>query len=471
MQTHNAKEQPHLMTKSHDQLDLLHGSLWKTVPLFAMPVAATSILEQLSNFIGTLMIGHFSPDGGSIGMAAVGSNLPLTSLIIQFFVGISLGANVVIAYAVGSKDEYQASRCAHSAIALSLIGVVVAVVMEVFSQPILQCLGVPADAFEDALLFLRIYLIGIPAILLYDFEAAVFRGIGITRMPLVALAVSAVLNAVLDIIFVPVLGWGVAGVALAMVIGYSASAVFLFVRLLKATGPIRIDRSRLRIDRESAKSIVRIGLPAGIQGAVFAVANIVIQTCINSLGTQVMAATSASLALEFVCYSLLNSFSQACTTFVGQSRGAGDFDRCKQTLKACMIEDIALALIVIAFMIWQGRAVMLLFSADPEVIALGYMRICIVFPTYIFSMAYENMSGYLRGFGISLPPSILTVIGVCGVRLLWVALVFPAYPTYISVLFAYPLSLGVTALLMVGALAFFRPATTALKTKDAFKAN
>ena len=138
------------MTKSHDQLDLLHGSLWKTVPLFAMPVAATSILEQLSNFIGTLMIGHFSPDGGAIGMAAVGSNLPLTSLIIQFFVGISLGANVVIAYAVGSKDEDQASRCAHSAIALSLIGVIVAVVMEIFSRPILQCLGVPADAFEDA---------------------------------------------------------------------------------------------------------------------------------------------------------------------------------------------------------------------------------------------------------------------------------------------------------------------------------
>ena len=289
------------MAKQRDRLDLLHGSLWKTVPLFAMPVAATSILEQLSNLIGTLMIGRFSPDGGAVGMAAVGSNLPLTSLIIQFFVGISLGANVAIAYAAGAGDKQRANRCAHSAIALSVVGVAVAIAMELASRPILQCLGVPADTFDEALLFLRIYLIGIPAILLYDFEAAVFRSVGITRMPLIALAVSAALNAVLDVLFVPVLGWGVAGVAWAMVIGYAASAVFLFLRLLKADEPIRIDVSRLRIDRESPASIIRIGLPAGIQGAVFAIANIVIQTCINSLGTQVVAASSAALTLEFVC--------------------------------------------------------------------------------------------------------------------------------------------------------------------------
>lgn len=194
------------MAKQRDRLDLLHGSLWKTVPLFAMPVAATSILEQLSNLIGTLMIGRFSPDGGAVGMAAVGSNLPLTSLIIQFFVGISLGANVAIAYATGAGDKQRANRCAHSAIALSVVGVAVAIAMELASRPILQCLSVPADTFDEALLFLRIYLIGIPAILLYDFEAAVFRSVGITRMPLIALAVSAALNAVLDVLFVPVLG-------------------------------------------------------------------------------------------------------------------------------------------------------------------------------------------------------------------------------------------------------------------------
>ena len=453
------------MAKKHDQLDILHGSLWKSVPLFAMPVAATSILEQLSNLIGTLMIGHFSPDGGAIGMAAVGSNLPLTSLVIQLFIGLSLGVNVTIAYAVGAKDKIRANRCTHTAIALSFIGIAAAIAMELVAEPALQCLSVPAEVFDEALLFLRIYLIGLPAIMLYDFEAAIFRSVGITRMPLLALTVSAALNALLDVVFVPILGWGVAGVALAMVISYLASAAFLFARLLKAEDPIRIELSRLHVDRASAVSIVRIGLPAAIQGAVFAIANIVIQTCINSLGTQVVAASSAALALEFVCYSLLNSFSQACTTFVGQSRGAGDFARCKSTLKVCLIEDGIVACAMIALMIWQGQAVLSLFTSDADVIAIAYVRICIIFPSYIFSMAYENMSGYLRGFSISLPPSLLTVVGVCGVRLLWVAFIFPASPTFATIMAAYPVSLGTTALLIAGALALFRPAAIAQSSR------
>ena len=449
------------MAKKHDRLDILHGSLWKSVPLFAMPVAATSILEQLSNLIGTLMIGHFSPDGGAIGMAAVGSNLPLTSLVIQLFIGLSLGVNVTIAYAVGAKDKMRANRCTHTAIALSFIGIAAAIAMELVAEPALQCLSVPAEVFDEALLFLRIYLIGLPAIMLYDFEAAIFRSVGITRMPLLALTVSAALNALLDVVFVPILGWGVAGVALAMVISYLASAAFLFARLLKAEDPIRIELSRLHVDRASAVSIVRIGLPAAIQGAVFAIANIVIQTCINSLGTQVVAASSAALALEFVCYSLLNSFSQACTTFVGQSRGAGDFVRCKSTLKVCLIEDGVVACAMIALMIWQGQVLLSLFTSDADVIAIAYMSICVIFPAYIFSMAYENMSGYLRGFSISLPPSLLTVVGVCGVRLFWVAVVFPASPTFATIMAAYPVSLGTTALLIAGALALFRPAAIA----------
>ena len=453
------------MAKKHDQLDILHGSLWKSVPLFAMPVAATSILEQLSNLIGTLMIGHFSSDGGAIGMAAVGSNLPLTSLVIQLFIGLSLGVNVTIAYAVGAKDKKRANRCAHTAIALSLIGIAVAIAMECVAEPVLQCLSVPAEVFDEALLFLRIYLISLPAIMLYDFEAAIFRSVGITRMPLLALTVSAALNALLYVVFVPVLGWGVAGVALAMVISYLASAAFLFARLLKAEDPIRIELSRLYVDHASAVSIVRIGLPAAIQGAVFAIANIVIQTCINSLGTQVVAASSAALALEFVCYSLLNSFSQACTTFVGQSRGAGDFALCKSTFKVCLIEDGIVACAMIALMIWQGQAVLSLFTSDADVIAIAYVRICVIFPSYVFSMAYENMSGYLRGFSISLPPSLLTVVGVCGVRLLWVAFIFPASPTFATIMAAYPVSLGTTALLIAGALALFRPAAIAQSSR------
>lgn len=447
------------MKKSRPELDILHGSLWRNIPLFALPVAATSILEQLSNLVDTLIIGHFSAEGGTLGMAAVGSITPVSSLLIMLFVGLSLGANVSIAHAVGAGEEERAERYAHTAVALSLIGIVVAVAVELVSRPLLRCLSVSPEVFDDALMYLRVYLIGVPAILLFNLEAAVFRSVGVTRMPLFALAISVVLNVVLDVGFVAVLGWGAAGVALATVLCYIVSSAFLFVRLLHADEPIRIRPERLRADRDSVREIVRIGLPAGIQGSVFSIANILIQTCINSLGTQVMAASSASAALEFVCYSLLNSFSQACTTFVGQNNGARELGRCKNTLKVCLVEDGIVSVLMIALVIWQGRAALSIFSSESEVVNLAYVRVCTIFPAYVFSMVYENMSGYLRGFGISTLPSALTALGVCGARFYWVLVVFPANPTFATVMLAYPVSLGVTAVLITAALLYCHPAT------------
>lgn len=446
------------MAQSNTNIDILHGSLWHDIPLFALPVAITGILEQLSNLIDTLMIGHFSPDGGTLGMAAVGSTTPIATLLIMLFVGLSLGANVTIAHAVGAGDRERANRCAHTTVVLALLGVVVTILMEVASRPVLQSLSVPPEIFNDALIYLRVYLLGIPAILLFNFEAAVFRSVGVTRMPLVALAISAALNVVLDGVFVAFLGWGAAGVALATVLCYIVSSGFLFTRLLKADEAIRIDPRRLRIDRESVTKIVRIGLPAGIQGSVFSLANILIQTCINSLGAQVVAASSAALALEFVCYSLLNSFSQACTTFVGQNNGAKNLERCRKTLKVCLVEDGIVAIAMILLVVWQGRTLLSVFSSDAEVINIAYVRVCTIFPAYVFSMIYENMSGYLRGFGISVLPSVLTAIGVCGVRFFWVLVVFPANPTFSTVMLAYPVSFGVTTLLIAGAVAYCRPA-------------
>lgn len=455
------------MAQSNTNIDILHGSLWRDIPLFALPVAITGILEQLSNLIDTLMIGHFSPDGGTLGMAAVGSTTPIATLLIMLFVGLSLGANVTIAHAVGAGDRERANRCAHTAVVLALLGVVVTILMELASRPVLQCLSVPPEIFNDALIYLRVYLLGIPAILLFNFEAAVFRSVGVTRMPLAALAISAALNVVLDGIFVAFLGWGAAGVALATVLCYIVSSGFLFTRLLKADEAIRIDPRRLRIDRESVTKIVRIGLPAGIQGSFFSLANILIQTCINSLGAQVVAASSAALALEFVCYSLLNSFSQACTTFVGQNNGAKNLERCRQTLKVCLAEDAIVAIVMILLVVWQGRTLLSVFSSDAEVIDIAYVRICTIFPAYVFSMIYENMSGYLRGFGISVLPSALTAIGVCGARCLWVLVVFPASPTFSTVMLAYPVSLGLTAVLITGALAYCRPAQQAMRLSRA----
>ena len=452
--------------KQHAELDILHGSLWRNIPLFALPVAATSILEQLSILVVTLVIGPFSAEGGAFGMAAVGSITPIASLLVMLFVGLSLGS-VAIAHAVGAGDRDRAQRHAHTAIVLSLVGVVAAIAMELVSQPLLQSLSVPPEVFPDALMYLRIYLIGVPAILLYNLEAAIFRSVGITRMPMTALAISGVLSIVLDTLCVSVFGWGAAGVAAATVLCYTASSAFLFARLLHAEGPIRIERSRLHADRNSVVTILRIGVPAGIQGSFFSLANILIQACINSLGTQVVAASSAALSLEFVCYSLLNSFSQACTTFVGQNNGAGNLSRCKDVLKVALIEDAIITVVMIMLVVWQGRTILTLFSSDAEVIDIAYVRVCTLFPAYVFSMVYENMSGYLRGFGISALPSALTAIGVCGTRFFWALVVFPAHPTFATVMLAYPISFGTTALLIAGALAYCRPAQQAMRLNTA----
>lgn len=455
------------MAQSSTNINILHGSLWRDIPLFALPVAITGILEQLSNLIDTLMVGRFSPDGGTLGMAAVGSTTPIATLLIMLFVGLSLGANVTIAHAVGAGNRDRANRCAHTAVVLALLGVVVTILMEIASRPVMQCLSVPPEIFNDALVYLRVYLLGIPAILLFNFEAAIFRSVGVTRMPLMALAISTALNVVLDGIFVAFLGWGAAGVALATVLCYIVSSGFLFTRLLKADEAIRIDPRRLRIDRESVTKIVRIGLPAGIQGSVFSLANILIQTCINSLGAQVVAASSAALALEFVCYSLLNSFSQACTTFVGQNSGASNLGRCKKALKVALIEDAIITIVMIVLVVWQGRTILALFSSDAEVLDIAYVRVCMLFPAYVFSMTYENMSGYLRGFGISALPSALTAIGVCGTRFFWALAVFPVHPTFATVMVAYPVSFCTTALLIAGALVYCKPAQQAMRPKTA----
>lgn len=438
-------------------LDMLSGSLWKSIPAFALPVAATGILEQMSSLIDTMMVGHLSGDAGPAAMAAVGSNTPITSLLLNLFIGIALGTNVVIANAIGSGDERTIHKAVHSSVAFAAAGIAVTVVGELAAAPLLHLLSVPAENFDQALAFLRVYLLGMPSILLYNFEAAIFRSVGITKMPLQALALSSLINVALVWLFIPVMGWGVVGAAAATAISYTVSAAVLFVRLTRIDSPIRLNPRELGIDRAVLARVVRIGLPAGLQSAVFSLANIVIQACINSLGTEVMAASSAVISLEYVVYSLLNSFSQACTTFVGQNFGASNVGRCKRVLLVSLVEAEVAELVMLAILLGLGRQIVAAFNPDPAVVELGYLRICILFPSYMFSMAYENMSGYLRGFGISLPPALITALGVCGWRFFWVSVVFPASPTFLTLLAIYPISLGCTTLLVFVALMVIRP--------------
>ena len=438
--------------------DMLNGPLWNKIPQFALPVAATAILEQLFNASDIAVVGNFSGTASTIAVAAVGANSFVISLVVNFFIGIALGANVVIANAIGREDEDAVHRAVHTAVVVAVLGgALVTVLGELAAGPALRALNVPAEVLPYALLYLRIYLLGVPVILLYNFEAAIFRSVGDTKVPLQTLAFSGVLNVLLNLFFVIVLHMTVNGVATATVISNAISSVLLFVRLRRSDKAIHLEWKELRIDRKNLQKILQIGFPAGIQSAVFSVSNIVIQSAINSLGTVVMAASSAAFNIEVVAYDVLNSFSQACTTFVGQNYGAGKLDRCRKTLVLCLVEDTIASGLAILLVLCSGRFLLSLFNRDTEVISIGYTRLMMVFTAYFFSMLYEVMSGYLRGFGISLVPALLTMLGVCGVRILWVATAFPRHRSFQTILLAYPLSLAATAVLILAALLVYHP--------------
>lgn len=440
------------------KLDMLNGSIWNKLPVFALPIAATGILEQLFNASDIAIVGNFAQTDKTAAVAAVGANSPIIGLILNLFIGIALGANVVIANAIGRDDKQTVQKAVHTSMVVSVIGgVLVAIIGELIAEPLLTVLNVPDDVLELALLYLRIYFLGMPVILLYNFEAAIFRSIGETKMPLIALTLSGILNVLLNLFFVIVLKMSVNGVATATVLANVVSAGILYIKLVKSDKYIKVEFKKLRIDGKVFAKIMQIGLPAGIQSAVFAVANIVIQGAINSLGTVVIAASSAAFNIEIIAYNVMNSFSQACTTFVGQNFGANKIDRCKKTLFLCLIEDAIASGTAILIVLITGKFLLSIFNNNPEVIEIGYSRLVIIFIAYIFSMLYEVMSGYLRGFGFSLVPAILTTVGVCVLRIIWINTVFPANRTFVTIMTAYPVSLATTAVLIFIALIIYRP--------------
>lgn len=440
------------------KLDMLNGSIWNKLPVFALPIAATGILEQLFNASDIAIVGNFAQTDKTAAVAAVGANSPIIGLILNLFIGIALGANVVIANAIGRDDRQTVQKAVHTSMVVSVIGgVLVAIIGELIAEPLLTVLNVPDDVLELALLYLRIYFLGMPVILLYNFEAAIFRSIGETKMPLIALTLSGILNVLLNLFFVIVLKMSVNGVATATVLANVVSAGILYIKLVKSDKYIKVEFKKLRIDGKVFAKIMQIGLPAGIQSAVFAVANIVIQGAINSLGTVVIAASSAAFNIEIIAYNVMNSFSQACTTFVGQNFGANTLDRCKKTLFLCLIEDAIASGTAILIVLITGKFLLSIFNNNPEVIEIGYTRLVIIFIAYIFSMLYEVMSGYLRGFGFSLVPAILTTVGVCVLRIIWINTVFPANRTFVTIMTAYPVSLATTAVLIFIALIIYRP--------------
>lgn len=440
-------------------LDMLNGTLGDKILMFALPVALTVVLEQLFNAVDIAVVGNFASSSTTTAIAAVGANAPIVGILVMLFLGISLGTNVVIAQTIGAGNATDVRHAVHTSVIVALAGgALVAAAGQVVAMPLLTALNMPPEVLGPALVYLRVYLLGMSVIFLYMLTAAIFRSVGEASMPLQALIVANVVNIALDLLFVCVLHWDVAGVAAGTVLANCISAGILLWRLLQRQDVIRLELKQLHVDRNALRGILRIGVPAGVQNAVFAFANVVIQGAINSLGTVVIAASSAALPIEMLAYSVFSSFGQACTTFVGQNFGARHLQRCKKILGICLLENACATGIAIALVLLFGKQLLYFINTDPEVVNVGYQRLTIVFSAYCFSLVYDTISGYLRGFGISFLPSVLTIIGVCGVRLLWVFFVFPDHRSFEGIMTVYPVSLATAAVLLIGALLWCRPA-------------
>lgn len=388
-------------------------------------------------------------------MAAVGSNSPIIGLMVNSFVGVSIGANVVISNYTGQHNEKKISEATHTAIILAVVcGLLITCIGQLIARPMVEILGTPKEIAPMAIKYLRIYFSGTPFIMLYNFESAIFRSQGDTRTPLMCLFISGVINVILNLVFVVGLHIDVAGVALATVIANVVSSSLLFLLLCKSKGAIRLQREKFRVNRAILESILRIGIPSGLQSSVFSISNLVVQSAINSLGADVVAGSSAAFNLEIIGYYILNSFGQAAVTFVGQNYGAGNLKRCRQITKQVLLLDELFTVIVAVVLILSGRELLMLFNGDPVVIHYGYIRVFTLLSTEVLNVVIEVLSGAMRGYGSSMVPAVVTFVGICGVRILWVYTVFSQWHTWGVLMAVYPASWLVTMLVMI--FAYFR---------------
>ena len=452
------------MSKEADTIKLnknsmIEGSLWNKILGFAFPLALTGILQQMFSAADLAVVGNFTEDLGEACMAAVGANTPIMSFIINGFLGISLGTNVIIANAVGRKDDKTIQKAVHTSLVVAIIcGIATALIGQLIAEPLLRAQNISDEAVDMAIIYFRIYVGGLPVILLYNFEAAIFRGIGNTKLPFIALVISGAINVGLNLFFVLVLHRNVDGVATATVISNLISSIILLICLKKTKTAAKFEVKKLGIDKEVLKRILKIGVPASLQACVFSAANIIIQSAINSLGTVVAAASSAAFNLEIFSYYVLNSFGQACTTFTGQNYGAWKLDRCKKSLKLCMLEGIIIEGLMVTVLLLCGKSMIGIFTPNPALIEIGYIRVLFITTAHLFSLFYDVMSGYMRGFGISLSPALVTTGVICGIRIFWIYVIFERFHSFTTIMAVYPISLGVNALAILILLLIKRPA-------------
>lgn len=435
-------------------MDMTHGTLWNKILMFALPLAASSILQQLFNSVDTAVVGRFA---SSQALAAVGSNSSLISLLINLFIGISLGSNVVIAHYIGQKAEQNIGAAIHTAIVVAIAsGFFVMILGQFIARSVLLLMGTPEDVIDLAVLYLRIYLLGMPFIMLYDFGSSILRSTGDSKRPLYSLIVAGIINTALNLVLVIGFRLSVAGVAIATVISNMVSSGIVMYVLLHEAEPIRLNLRKLTIAPRELKKILAIGIPAGLQGMMFSIANVCIQSTINSFGSDAIAGSAAALNFEFFAYFLVNAFAQATVTFTSQNYGAGEYERCRKIFRIAMVFSlVSCGLLSGVFVLGRGFFLRL-YSTDPGVLVYANQRILIATTLELLTSIYEISAGAMRGLGHSLTPAIITFLGSCVLRLIWIATACRMVHEFWMLMIIYPISWVVTGIAMMIAYYFVK---------------
>lgn len=426
---------------------ITEGVIWKQLLLFFFPILIGTFFQQLYNTVDTIIVGQYV---GTQALAAVGTTGTVINLLVGFFVGLSSGATVIISQFFGGGDRANLSRAVHTSMALALAGGGIIMVIGLCTSRLsLQLLGVPEEVMEDALTYLNVYYAGILACMIYNVGTGVLRAIGDSKMPLYVLIACCIVNIVLDLLFVVAFRWGVLGVALATVLSQVVSAALILIRLIGTREGYRLEIKKIRFDKGILKNVIRIGLPAGAQSVMYSASNLLIQASINSFGTDAMASWAAIGKIDGFIWMVMGAFGIAVTTFVGQNFGARKYERVKRCTKVglgmALGTTISLSVLILVFM----EPLLRFFTGDEAVITIGQEFFRVLAPSYFMFVFIEIFSGAIRGAGEALQPMLITCFGVCGLRILWVIIAVPFWPTMQMVAANYPVTWAVTALVFI----------------------
>lgn len=458
------------MASSAIKKDFTSGPLLSKIIWFTLPLIATSVLQLLFNTADTVVVGRWggdTPEACNAALAAVGSCGALTNLIIGLFMGLSVGAGVCVAHDIGAQHLDGVSKTVHTSIVVSLIcGVIVTIFGIVMARPLLELMNSPPDVIDQAVRYMRAYFCGMTANMLYNFCAAILRSAGDTTRPLAFLSVAGVVNVLLNLVMVLVFHTGAMGVGIATAVSQWVSCILIVLYMLKMDGPCRIELSKLRVSLPHLKKLVVIGLPAGIQGTLFSISNVIIQSSINSFGTVAIAGNTAASNIDSYVYATQNSLYHTALTFVGQNVGARKYDRVKKSILYSLVCVCTVGIVIGTTVFLCGEPLLRIFAPnDPSVVDAGMVRLSIMGILYFLCGAMEVGSGVLRGFGKSMTSMIISLIGSCALRLVYVYTIFAMFPEPKVLYYSYPISWILTAsVLFIFAFAELRKRTKNTQT-------